>query len=134
MRTSHGIAVALSAGFRLATAAPVDAPAASTHLWVTTYPPAEGQSGKVLTLKLEQSALSSAAESDACGAYPSWLTRAGDTLYCLNEAWPDAKGGLFALGIGQGLDLSLLSKGDTIAGPVSTTIYGKGGRGLASAS
>jgi len=131
MRTSPGIAVALSTGFRLATAAPLEIRDESAHLWVTTYPAAEGQSGKVVTLKLDQAGLSSVSESDACGGYPSWLTQAGEVLYCVDEAWGADSGSLSALQIGGDLGLTQLSSAQTIGGPVSTEIYGKDGRGLA---
>ena len=128
MRTAHGIAVALSAGFRLATAAPVSP---SDLLYVTTYPIGCGATGKVVTLKLDQLTLQNVAHSDSCGPYPSWLTQAKDILYCVNEAWGGDKGDLHALKIADDLNLTSLSTGKTVGGPVSTTIYGKGGRGLA---
>ncbi|KAK4156520.1 Lactonase, 7-bladed beta-propeller-domain-containing protein [Chaetomidium leptoderma] len=127
MRTSHGIAVALSAGFRLATAAPCGE---SSLLWVTTYPVGAG-AGKLLTLKLDQATLQSVAESDTCGPFPSWLTQADDVLYCVNEAWGGANGDLSALQIADDLTLAKLSGGQTVGGPVSTHVYGEGGRGLA---
>ncbi|KAK3906885.1 Lactonase, 7-bladed beta-propeller-domain-containing protein [Staphylotrichum tortipilum] len=128
MRTAHAIAVGLSAGFRLATAAPVSP---SDLLYVTTYPIGDGATGKVVTLKLDQSTLKTVANSDSCGPYPSWLTQAKDILYCVNEAWGGDKGDLHALKIADDLSLTSLSTGKTVGGPVSTTIYGKGGRGLA---
>ncbi|KAK4039118.1 Lactonase, 7-bladed beta-propeller-domain-containing protein [Parachaetomium inaequale] len=131
MRTSHSIAVALSAGFRLATAAPVcGGGGASDLLWVTTYPSGEG-SGKLLTLKLDQAKLQSAAESETCGPYPSWLTQVDDVLYCVNEAWGGDHGDLASLKINDDLSFTKLSGGQTVGGPVSTIVYGKDGRGLA---
>jgi len=128
MRTAQGIAVALSAGFRLATAAPVSP---SDLLWVTTYPIGDGATGKVVTLKLDQSTLQTVANSDSCGPYPSWLTQANNILYCVNEAWGGDNGDLYALKIADDLSLPMLSTGKTVGGPVSTTVYGDGGRGLA---
>ena len=127
MRTAHGIALALSAGFRLATAAPC---AESSLLYVTSYPIGSG-AGKVLTLKLDQTKLQTVAESDSCGPYPSWLTPAGNILYCVNEAWGGQHGDLAALKVGDDLSLTKLSGGQTVVGPVSTIVYGDGGRGLA---
>ncbi|KAG7287846.1 hypothetical protein NEMBOFW57_007363 [Staphylotrichum longicolle] len=106
MRTAHGIAVALSAGFRLATAAPF---AESSLLYVTSYPTGSG-AGKVLTLKLDQTKLETVAESDSCGL-------GGE------------KGDLAALKVGDDLSLTKLSGGPTVVGPVSTIVYGDGGRG-----
>ncbi len=126
MRTT--IAVALSAGYRLATAAPVSS---SDLLYVTTYPIDGTQTGKVLTLKLDQSGLQNLENSDSCGPYPSWLTQADDILYCVNEAWGGKNGDIHALKIADDLSLKSLSTGQTVSGPVSTTIYGDGGRGLA---
>jgi 6-phosphogluconolactonase (cycloisomerase 2 family) len=132
MRTSHSIAVALSAGVRLAAAAPVCGGAgASDLLWVTTYPSAEGSTGKLLTLKLDQAKLESAAESDTCGPYPSWLTQVDDVLYCVNEAWGADNGDLASLKVNDDLSFTKLSGGQTVGGPVSTIVYGKDGRGLA---
>lgn len=128
MRTSHGIAVALSAGFRLATAAPCGG---STQLYVTTYPAGEGSTGKVITLNLGQAELQKVAESDSCGPYPAWLTQVGDILYCVDEAWPSPNGDLAALQIADDLSLAKLSGSQTVAGPVNIVVYGEGGRGLA---
>jgi hypothetical protein len=129
MRSAHGIA-AVSVGVLLAAAAPCASAAESTHLFVTTYPLGEGEEGKLITLKLDQAALENVAESDACGPYPSWLTRDGDTLYCINEAWGAENGDFAALKIGDGSTLSLLGGAKTIAGPVSAAVYGDG-KGLA---
>ncbi|KAK4126114.1 extracellular aldonolactonase [Parathielavia appendiculata] len=129
MRSSYGIAVALSAGLRLTTAAPAPR-AESSLLYVTTYPVGQG-AGKLITLKQDQTSLQSVAESDSCGPFPSWLTQAGDILYCVNEAWGGANGDLSALKISDDFSLPKLSGGQTVAGPVSTVVYGKGGRGLA---
>jgi hypothetical protein len=130
MWSAHGIA-AVSVGALLAAAAPCAGAAESSHLFVTTYPVGEGEQGKLLTFKLDQTALENVAESDACGAYPSWLTQAGSTLYCINEAWDNAKeGGLAALQIGDDSTLSLLGAAKTIGGPVSSIVYGDG-KGLA---
>jgi hypothetical protein len=128
MRTSHGIAVALSAGVRLATAAPYCAD--SSLLYVTTYPAGAG-AGSLVTLKLDQGKLQSVANSDTCGPFPSWLTQVGDILYCVNEAWGGTHGDLAALKIGADLSFTKLSGGQTVGGPVSTIVYGEGGRGLA---
>jgi hypothetical protein len=133
MRTSHSVAVALGAGFRLAAAAPVcGGGSASDTLFVTTYPTGEGLTGELLTLKLEGSTLSAVGEgSDACGPYPSWLTQVDDVLYCVNEAWGGANGDLAALKIGDAGAFSVLSSAKTIGGPVSTIVYGNEGNGLA---
>ncbi|AEO55229.1 hypothetical protein MYCTH_2298860 [Thermothelomyces thermophilus ATCC 42464] len=132
MRTSYGVAFALSAGFRLATAAPVcGGGSASDLLWVTTYPAGEGAQGKLLTLKLDGSKLEVVAESDTCGPYPSWLTQAGDVLYCVDEAWGGDHGTLHSLKINDDHSFTNLSQHETVGGPVSTVIYGKDGLGLA---
>ncbi len=129
MRTAHGLALALSASFRLATAAPYST---SSLLYVTSYPSDYPGNGKLLTLKLDQSKLETIAESDSCGPYPSWLTPVGnDLLYCVNEAWGGDHGDLAALKINADLSLTKLSGGQTVVGPVSTIVYGDGGRGLA---
>ncbi|EAQ88010.1 hypothetical protein CHGG_04629 [Chaetomium globosum CBS 148.51] len=131
MRTSHGVAVALGAGFQLATAAPVcGGGSTSDTLWVTTYPIGDG-AGELLTLKLEGSKLSSVATSDTCGPFPSWLTQVDDVLYCVNEAWGGQNGDLAALQIGADSSFTVLSSGKTVGGPVSTIVYGNEGRGLA---
>jgi hypothetical protein len=132
MRTYTGIAAALLAGLELASAAPC---AASSLLYVTTYPPDGQPSGKVTTLKLGTSSLESVASSDACGPYPSWLTQASDLLYCVNEAWGSTTGGvLSSLKISADGSLTKLNSIGTLGGPVSTIVYGDGGRGLAVAS
>lgn len=131
MRTSHGVAVALGAGFQLATAAPVcGGGSTSDTLWVTTYPIGDG-AGELLTLKLEGPKLSSVATSDTCGPFPSWLTQVDDVLYCVNEAWGGQNGDLAALQIGADSSFTVLSSGKTVGGPVSTIVYGNEGRGLA---
>ncbi|KAK4236202.1 Lactonase, 7-bladed beta-propeller-domain-containing protein [Achaetomium macrosporum] len=127
MRTAYGITLALSASFRLTSAAPRGG---SSLLYVTTYPVSDDL-GKVLTLKLDGAGLQSVAESDSCGPYPSWLTQAGNILYCVNEAWGGDHGDLASLKIGADLSLAKLSGGTTVGGPVSTIVYGAGGRGLA---
>jgi hypothetical protein len=127
MRTAYGITLALSASFRLTSAASYGG---SSLLYVTTYPVGDGL-GKVLTLKLDGTKLQSVGESDSCGPYPSWLTQAGSILYCVNEAWGGDHGDLAALKIGSDLSLTKLSGGTTVGGPVSTIVYGAGGRGLA---
>ncbi|KAL2267689.1 hypothetical protein VTJ83DRAFT_4966 [Remersonia thermophila] len=141
MRTSHGIAAALTAGFQLAAARPCgggnnnnNSTAESAHLWVTTYPAVWGQSGKVITLQLAHSRLTSVAESEACGVNPSWLTQAGDVLYCVNEAWGAPQGDLYALAIGSNAAVTRLGGAKTRPGPVSNTVYGNNGRGLAVAN
>lgn len=127
MRTSHSIAAALSTGLGLASAAC----SASSFLYVTTYPTGEGSVGKVATFSLGESGLESVAASDDCGPYPSWLTQAGDVLYCVDEAWPSPNGSLTSLQVGEDGLVSKLSSLPTFGGPVSTIIYGDGGRGLA---
>ncbi|KAH6635271.1 extracellular aldonolactonase [Chaetomium sp. MPI-SDFR-AT-0129] len=126
MRTSHGVALALSAGLQLATAAPVCTRDDSGLFWVTTYPAEGAEAGSVYTLKLTDSKLEQVAESDACGPYPSWLTQAGDVLYCVNEAWGGDHGNLTALQIGTDNSLTKLSGSETVGGPVNIAIYGKG--------
>ncbi|KAK4251572.1 Lactonase, 7-bladed beta-propeller-domain-containing protein [Corynascus novoguineensis] len=133
MRTSHGVAFALSAGFRLATAAPVcggNNNGTADVLYVTTYPVGEG-AGKLLTLQLAGSKLQVVGESDTCGPYPSWLTQDGDVLYCVNEAWGGDHGDLYSLKINSNYTFTKLSEHETVGGPVSTIIYGNDGRGLA---
>jgi len=132
MRTSHGVAFALSAGVRLASAAPVCADGGASDLvWVTTYPTGTDTAGKLLTLKLDQGKLESVADSETCGPYPSWLTQAGDVLYCVNEAWGGDHGDLYSLKINADNSFTELSSGQTVGGPVSTIVYGTGGKGLA---
>jgi hypothetical protein len=127
MRTSHSIAAALAAGFGLACA---ECGASSSFLYVTSYPP-EGAVGKVTTLKLGDTGLESIGASEACGPYPSWLTQAGDILYCVDEAWPSPNGSVTSLKVGSDGLLTKLSSLPTLGGPVSTIVYGDGGRGLA---
>jgi hypothetical protein len=133
MRTSHSVAVALGAGFRLAAAAPVcGGGSTSDTLFVTTYPTGEGLTGELLTLKVEGSTISAVGEgSDTCGPYPSWLTQVDDVLYCVNEAWGGTNGDLAALKIGDAGAFTVLSSAKTIGGPVSTIVYGNEGNGLA---
>ncbi|KAH6856534.1 Lactonase, 7-bladed beta-propeller-domain-containing protein [Chaetomium sp. MPI-CAGE-AT-0009] len=131
MRTSHSLAVALGAGFQLAAAAPVcGGGSTSDTLFVTTYPVGEG-AGELLTLKLQGSKLEQVGNSDTCGPYPSWLTQADDVLYCVNEAWGGTNGDLASLKINDDFTFTKQSSGKTIGGPVSTVVYGNGGRGLA---
>ncbi|AEO66808.1 91798a32-3a95-4dba-95bf-09eb7d1cfeaa [Thermothielavioides terrestris] len=128
MRTAHGVAAALFGGFRLASAAPCSG---SPLLYVTTYP-AGDVAGSVHTLQLGAAKLESVVDPSAsCGSYPSWLTQVGDILYCVNEAWDANNGTLYSLKIGSDLNLTRLSDGQTVGGPVSTIVYGDGGRGLA---
>lgn len=127
MRTYTSVAAALSTGLGLASAAC----SASPFLFVTTYPSGEGQVGKVTTFKLAESGLQSIAASDACGPYPSWLTQAGDILYCVDEAWPSPEGSVASLKIGADGSVAKLSSLPTFGGPVSSIVFGDGGRGLA---
>ncbi|KAL2158966.1 hypothetical protein VTH06DRAFT_2996 [Thermothelomyces fergusii] len=134
MRTAYGLALALSAGFRLATAAPSCGRGGSTSsnlLWVTTYPSGDAAQGKLLTLKQNGSKLEVIAESDTCGPFPSWLTQDRDVLYCVDEAWGGESGTLYSLKINADNTFTKLSEGPTVGGPVSTVIYGKDGNGLA---
>lgn len=131
MRTSYSAAIALSAGFRLATAAPTHGCGSNSPLlFVTTYPAGDGE-GKLLTLKQTGSNLEVVGQSDACGPYPSWLTQDGDVLYCVDEAWGGESGTLFSLKINANHTFTKLSDKETIVGPVSTVIYGENGDGLA---
>lgn len=107
------------------------AAACASQLWVTSYPSTGQDAGKLTTLKLTEAGLQSLGTSDSCGPYPSWLTRAGDVLYCVDEAWPSQNGTLSALRISADGSFSKLSSGPTLGGPVSTIVYGEGGRGLA---
>ncbi|KAK3688517.1 Lactonase, 7-bladed beta-propeller-domain-containing protein [Podospora appendiculata] len=113
------------------------APSAPRHtksslLYVTSY------EGDLTTLNFTASthgassaSLQSAATTTACGKYPSWLTKAGSTLYCLDEAWGSNNGSLVSFSISKDGALTKLSSVGTIGGPVSSVVYGEGGRGLA---
>ncbi|KAJ4300298.1 hypothetical protein N0V88_002971 [Collariella sp. IMI 366227] len=134
MRTTHAVAVALSAGLRLASAAPCSS--ASSTLYVSSFPPAAAEGapakpGSVTTFTLGQGGLKFARNTTECGTHPTWLTQAGNTLYCLDEAWPVPKGGLHSFKIGADSGVSHLGKIETLGGPVSSVVYGEGGRGLA---
>lgn len=74
--------------------------------------------------------LQNIATSTECGAQPSWLTLVGSTLYCLDEAWGQNNGSLVSFDVTDG-KLALLDNVTTIGGPVSSVVYGEGGRGLA---
>lgn len=131
MRTYTGVAAALSVGFSLVNSAPCSG--GSPLLYVATYPK-DDAAGKVTTLQLGASSLKSLSTSDGCGPYPSWLTQAGDLLYCVDEAWGVTAGTLSSLKIGDDGALTKLNSIPTLRGPVSTIIYGDGGRGLAVAN
>lgn len=132
MRTYTGIAAALLAGFELASAAPTCG--GSSLLYVTAYSPSGP--GKVTTLKLSKDKLESVASSDGCGVNPSWLTQANDVFYCVDEAWntPDTTSSISSLKIGADGSLTKLNSILTLGGPVSTIVYGTGGKGLAVAN
>jgi hypothetical protein len=63
------------------------------------------------------------------------LTQAIDLIYFVNEAWGSTTGGvLSSLKISADGSLTKLNSIGTLGGPVSTIVYGDGGRGLAVAS
>ncbi|KAL2131544.1 hypothetical protein VTI74DRAFT_4921 [Chaetomium olivicolor] len=129
MRSTSSIALALSAGLRLANAAPC--PGTSSTLYVASYPSGQLKGG-LTTLRLSQGRLESVGEaSDDCGPYPSWLTQAGNSLYCLDEAWANITGTVHSFKIGASSGISHLGSVETKKGPVSSIVYGDNGHGLA---
>ena len=102
----------------------------ATLLYVTSY------AGTVTTLNLTISnacnaaSLQSIATSTECGPQPSWLTLVGSNQYCLDEAWGQLNGTVSSFKVTDG-KLTFLDKATTIGGPVSSVVYGDGGRGLA---
>ncbi|KAL2264315.1 hypothetical protein VTK26DRAFT_7281 [Humicola hyalothermophila] len=126
MRKYASVVAALSASFGLVDAAPCSGSA--PLLFVAAY------EGQVTTLQLGESTLQTLSTSDGCGPYPSWLTQAGDILYCINEAWPDPTGSLSSLKIGNSGALTQLNSIPTLPGPVSIAVYGNNSRGVAVAN
>ena len=128
MRTHNGVAAAFTAGLGMAMAACTPK---SSLLYVASYPGAGEEAGALTTLRFSKAGLKVVSSSAACGGHPSWLTQAGDILYCVDESWPTATGTLHSLTIGNGSELAHLSSAETQGGPVSIALYGKDGRGLA---
>ncbi|KAK4193768.1 Lactonase, 7-bladed beta-propeller-domain-containing protein [Podospora australis] len=130
MKTSHGIVAVLSTGFSLAAAAACGKP--PSFLYVSTYPKEEGTKGGVISLQLAGNKLQNLGKSDACGAYPSWLTLVGkNQLYCVDEAWPSTNGTFSSVKVGASGALTQLSKASTNGGPVSIAIFGDKNNGAA---
>ncbi|KAK1759339.1 Lactonase, 7-bladed beta-propeller-domain-containing protein [Echria macrotheca] len=124
MRCSRGISAAALALANVVSASLVHISAYTGN--VTTYN-LTATTSEIST----QAALRSLDVSGGCGDYPSWLTLAGDILYCVNENWPDPKNGsLSSFRVGPEGQLTLLSNVTTLGGPVYAVIYGEG-KGLA---
>lgn len=68
-----------------------------------------------------------------CGPQATWLTldSRNSVLYCLDESWEPINGTLTSYKIAADGSLTHLDSILTVDSPVSATIYGEGGRGLA---
>jgi hypothetical protein len=108
-------------------------PADATLLYVSSY------IGTVTTLNLTLgadgvgSSLTTLSTTNGCAPSPSWLTldRANGVLYCSDEGLSTPNSTLSSFKTGADGKLTQLGKVETINGPVSSVIYGEGGRGLA---
>ncbi|KAK0715709.1 Lactonase, 7-bladed beta-propeller-domain-containing protein [Lasiosphaeris hirsuta] len=122
---SHRIATVVAPGLALLGAA------SASLIHITSY------AGTITTLNLtlpystEPATLTNLSATTACGEKPSWLTLVDDVLYCVDEAWGKDNGTLASFKVAPEGTLTLLNKVDTIGGPVSTVVYGDGGKGLA---
>lgn len=127
---SHAILAALAPGL-----------VAATRLYITSYGGTiEGvtTTGGVSTVELpgglaaercatsEAKVLSPLAKSDACGPTPSWLTQAGDVLYCTDEGFTVTNTALVSLAIESAGTVVRMNKTDVILGPVSSVLFGNG--------
>lgn len=65
-------------------------------------------------------------KSDACGPTPSWLTQAGDILYCTDEGYNVANTALVSLAIESAGTVVRMDKKDVVKGPVSSVLFGNG--------
>jgi hypothetical protein len=108
----------------------------ATLLYVSSY------AGTITTLSLSLPASSNAtgeghlraiASTQGCAPNPSWLTLdyPKSILYCADEGLTGPNGTLSSYKTSENGTLVQLDKIDTLSGPVSTVIYGTGGRGLA---
>ncbi|KAH9438998.1 hypothetical protein MCOR02_002581 [Pyricularia oryzae] len=81
------------------------------------------------------SSLKVVSSTKECSPDPAWLTldSANSRLYCVGEGLNTRNGSLSAFATSPDGSLSLIKKVDTIGGPVSSVIYGKGGEGIAAA-
>lgn len=89
-----------------------------------------------LTLSLvetKKAKLEVVASDAGCGLNATWLTLdyPKSILYCLDEAYDQPNGSLSSYKIESDGNLVQLDKVLTLGGPVSSVIYGHGGRGLA---
>ncbi|KAK0629811.1 Lactonase, 7-bladed beta-propeller-domain-containing protein [Bombardia bombarda] len=109
----------------LGLALPKGSLAESVLLYATSY------EGNLTTLSLTGSSLVPIASTKDCGAYPSWLTLVGSTLYCADESWGKPNGTLTSFSVSQDGGLARLDTIDTTAGPVSAVVFGTNGGGLA---
>ena len=66
------------------------------------------------------------AKSDACGPTPSWLTQAGDILYCTDEGFTVTNTALVSLDIDSTGTVVRMDKKDVVIGPVSSVLFGNG--------
>lgn len=128
---SHAILAALAPGL-----------VAATRLYITSYGGLieEGVTvpGGVSTVELpaglaaERCATSQAqvltplARSDACGPTPSWLTQAGDILYCTDEGFTPTNTALVSLALESAGTLVRMNKTGVVLGPVSSVLFGNG--------
>ncbi|EJT77670.1 3-carboxymuconate cyclase [Gaeumannomyces tritici R3-111a-1] len=117
----------LAAAGVLALSAAQPAVAASSLLYASSY------GGSVTTLGLTAAGLDVLSSTRDCSPDPAWLTldRANSVLYCTGEGLATRNGSLAAFRTSGTGSLELLHKVDTIGGPVSSVLFGDGGRGLA---
>lgn len=74
----------------------------------------------------EVQVLTPPAKSDACGPTPSWLTQAGDILYCTDEGFTVTNTALVSLTIESAGTVVRMNKSDVVLGPVSSVLFGNG--------
>lgn len=120
------------AGGTVALAAP-DAIPRATLLYAASY------SGTITTLNFTAgsdgtASLKAIASSADCAPNPSWLTLAGPVLYCADEGLKTPNGTMTSLQTSRDGILTKLGSMKTLSGPVSSVVYGSGGRGLAVAA
>lgn len=105
--------------------------ASATYLYVSSY------SGIVTTLELAQASngttLKTISSNNECGSSPSWLQLTSEgVLYCTDEGfatWPN--GTISTYSTNDDGSIELLGAQETLAGAVSTVLYGKDDNGLA---
>ncbi|VUC25327.1 unnamed protein product [Clonostachys rosea] len=97
----------------------------ATYLYTASY------AGVVSTLRWTESGLETVFSTTECGGSASWLTLAGDLLYCTDEAWSTPEGSVSTFKTLADGSLELLGKSSTRQGAVSAVVYGKDDSGLA---